>query len=918
MLNVFSVKAQEWLDAGFESISKGSFSNSGQNLYVNSEGEIKSIRRYDVNDDGFIDLMFNSTHDQENYEDATLWSLDDHGNVDITGLPVEGSLSARSADLNKDGYPDIVFCPNKSGIQHPRRFLKIYWGTANGWSSNLCLGMLPVNDVSSVEIADLNGDSWPDLLTLNSNAWLPNQPSGKILRVYWGSAHSFQLNSYTDIGLEGASEIICEDFTGDGKVDILYANQNGGLDWISGQEVQKNIVQQPKILDQPNNQKIKSTNNIYSSLNSLKQGKEMKLYALSDSDEVVEVSYSVDQEWKTQNVVENMVGTDLSVDDLDGDGHVDFVLSNFEIKKAAGGEVVGGSSEMNNDITIIWGGKKGGRSDSPTIITLANAISSSVGDLNGDGKLDIAVAVYQGEKRYDASSKIYFGKGNRKFVDSGYDIPTRGANTVCIIEDSEWNTAVFSNSMGGNLYETVPLYLYLGTSTGFSENNLYKIPFTSGYESTAADVNEDGYVDILAINSMHGGGFNDKFGGINIFTGSKNGFDFSGDRQVLRELNAATSNVADLNKDGYLDIIVGLFDQKKGVATELVIHYGSAQGYTLKNRQSIISPGRSSSPMVADFDKDGWLDIVVSSYSKSTVRIFKGSENGFSESAQETFPMYSVIDLEVADLNADGYLDIIACHYKDHINGHHDLGMTIMWGSQNGFQNWNSQWLPSYTPLGPVVADFDGDGYLDLFAPAYHGDISRESLPMYLYWGSKDGFSVDNKTILVGDSGTDAMAADFDKDGRLDLAVAHHTIHGSHAKAKSKVYYNDGNRFQSDQMRTTELSTPGVHWMWNKDMGNIYDRSWTEFYTSQIFNWNTSKSFMDINWEAMLPSGARLELYFRSSSNEEQLKKSEWNPVSNHSIPISTKDRCFQYKVFFISPNGDAYPMLKSVQLALK
>src|SRR5690606_5034111 len=125
-------------------------------------------------------------------------------------------------------------------------------------------------------------------------------------------------------------------------------------------------------------------------------------------------------------------------------------------------------------------------------------------------------------------SQVFIGQNNRTFKNSQVDITTQGAFDVSITKNpaSGNNSAVFSSSMGGVLYENIPLYLYLGGESGFSVDNMIEIPFTSGYESTAADIDEDGYVDILAVNSMHGGGFNDPFGGINIFKGSKDGFDF--------------------------------------------------------------------------------------------------------------------------------------------------------------------------------------------------------------------------------------------------------------------------------------------------------------------------------------------------------------------------------------------------------
>lgn len=918
LMSSITLTSQSWSDSSFDDFAKGTFSNSGQNIYVNHKGEVKTIRRYDVNQDGWIDLLFNNTHNQENYVDATLATMDDRGEPEIQFLPVQGSITSQAADLNKDGYMDLVFCPNPSGIQHPRRSLTVFWGTPNGWSNAQSHRMLPVHDIKMIQIADLNHDSWPDILTLNSRAWSPGQPEGEILRIYWGGIHSFHLDRFTDIGLEAATHVLAHDLNGDGFQDILYADHEGKVHWISGKEFVDFSNEFPAKYEPSIASLDFSHGKILDMASGGKKGIS-DVYLLTDQDRIVRCYFATSTQWTTKVVRNRVAGTHMSIGDLDQDGYEDVVVTNYTIKRASGGEMVGGEVGHREEITILWGSATGSNGGATTI-PIAHGISTAVGDLNDDGIPDIAVAVYQGDEFYKTNSQFFFGRGERKFENVDVDIETQGALDVSIVQNpvSGKNTAVFSNSMGGILYENVPLYLYLGGPSGFAMENMIEIPFTSGYEATAADVDEDGFVDILAVNSMHGGGFNDPFGGINIYKGSQDGFDFEGEREVLREVNASTSNVADLNKDGYLDIIIGFFDQQNKDTTELVIYYGSPSGYDLAHRYSFSSPGRSSSPMVADFDNDGWLDIVVCSYSQNKIRIFKGSEKGFDENHQQIFPMHAAIDLEVADLNADGYLDILVCHYKDWVNGYHDAGMTILWGSQNGFENWNSQWLPGYTPLGPVIADFDQDGYLDIFAPAYHGNAVRENLPMYLYWGQEKGFSIDQRTTFIGNSGTDALAADFDKDGLIDLAIAQHTIHGSHAKAQSAIYYNDGRRFQSSDVRKHMISSPGVHWMWNKDMGNVSDRSWSESFTSCVFNWERTKTKLTITYEAQETMGAHIEFLYRTADSATSLNEKEWLPYQNKTVGISDMDRYLQYKAILHSLNGDWYPLLQSVNVDLQ
>jgi hypothetical protein len=298
-------------------------------------------------------------------------------------------------------------------------------------------------------------------------------------------------------------------------------------------------------------------------------------------------------------------------------------------------------------------------------------------------------------------------------------------------------------------------------------------------------------------------------------------------------VSLGTSNTADLDKDGRLDLVLGQF-ANGGRPTELIIYYGSDKGFELRNRRAVPSRGRSISSLIADFNGDGWLDIAVSSYDEDCVRVFWGGASGFAETRQSVIDVPGIIDLETADLNADGRLDLIACSYMDPVTGHHDTGALILWGGRDGFAPWNGQRLPAITPLAPVVADFDVDGHLDIFFPDYHDELHRELIPSFLYWGGPEGFSTRRRTALVNDSAADGLAADFDGDGKLDLAVGNHSFDGDH-HAFSKVYFNDGSRFANP--RVQKLPTHGPHWMWDEDLGHIADRGFRQWYESSGFAW---------------------------------------------------------------------------------
>ncbi|HEV2294453.1 MAG TPA: VCBS repeat-containing protein [Tepidisphaeraceae bacterium] len=899
-----SARAQEWIEDSYEDFADGKLDASGHNLYVSRDGSVRTIHRFDFNNDGHIDLLFNSTHDVGAYVPATLGTLGDGRSLRSAPLAVQGSQRIVAGDLNNDGQRDLVFLRSRSGIQGARSLLTILWGAPGGaWPASRAAGALPEPHYpSDAALPDLDANGWSDVVIFGQG----RKPRSF---VYWGGEQGMGTFRRGEFAAPAGTRAAAADFDGDGFADLACASV-GKLTTLWAAKGQRELESRKNSelahAELPTPQSIVTAQIV---------GAEKLDLAIAAGSAIFIIAGDGKREW-SKPVKVDVPATHVAAGDLDGDGATDLVLTNFAQTFAAGGEA-GGAKTADRSVVILWGDGKRFAADRSTVLSSPNATASAIGDFDGDGRADLAVAIYQGETHFEGKSLLFFGAGDRTFTraDGGFDTQAPTDVLALPASDGKPARAVFANSQRGTLNEKVPLDLYWGSTDGFDPSNRWQIPFASGSEHSAADLNADGFADLLLTYSGHGGqrAETDARVGTHILWGAKSGFALDR-RTVLKEDLIWSTNVADLNRDGYLDIIACQESKGPHKAAHVYLYYGGADGFNDERRVAIPVGSRALAGHAADLNGDGWLDVITSDWFDSKVTILWGGTSGFAAERAQVLEVDRPIAVEVADINGDDKLDLLVGVYSDNAQEEYDLGSFVYWGNAAGFTHANAQWIPGLTVDDLTVADFDADGHLDVFSSNYHAIGMRESLPGYLFWGGDDGLDPDRKMHLTVDSASGALAADFDRDGKLDLAVSCHARHGSH-HTMSKVFYNDGKRYAHP--RITELPTAGSHWMDMHDMGHVRDRSWRQTYESSAFTWDRSATRAVLAAEADVPPGSTLKLEVRSAPSADALNTGRWRPVDDESIKLAPADRAMQYRAVFHSDNGDRFPTLKRIRIKL-
>jgi len=216
---------------------------------------------------------------------------------------------------------------------------------------------------------------------------------------------------------------------------------------------------------------------------------------------------------------------------------------------------------------------------------------------------------------------------------------------------------------------------------------------------------------------------------------------------------------ADFNADTFLDLVVA----NAGSDSVQVWRNNGAGVFTLN---TTLSTGVASWPIgaaAADLNLDGRPDLVVCLRDTDQVKVFLANTTGGFLAPSTLSPGLGPRSVVVADINQDGKPDLIIGMAK--ISGVGEVA--VMAG--NGTGGFAAAVIAATGPRPDslAVGDFNGDGNLDVVAASLVGN----SLCVLETTGNGAFLVADRIQLPSGSTPTDVVVADFNRDGKPDIAA---------------------------------------------------------------------------------------------------------------------------------------------------
>jgi len=347
------------------------------------------------------------------------------------------------------------------------------------------------------------------------------------------------------------------------------------------------------------------------------------------------------------------------------DGYPDIVISNV----------------YSTDSYIYWGAATDpftARTDIPT----STGEATSIADFNKDGYMDIVSANFSG------TSQIFWGAPTSPYTTTTSLTGTNnamGVSAADLNKDSYLDIVLSQTNTGtGTGYDA---RIYWGAATD-PYTSYQTVSSVNAESSFIADLNKDSYQDIVFATR----GSNTSY----IYWGAETSPYTESSRTSLAAPSGLDAAVADLNRDGRLDIVFANWSN----GSNTYVYWGDdTYTYTQKLELPV---GGSDTVATADINNDGYFEIIVGGHWSGATYIYWGSSSyDYASRTELPVPMNYTDGLAVGDLNKDGFPDIVVGTYN---YGGGATETYVFWGDA-GYTYASRTDLDSVSPGGITISE---------------------------------------------------------------------------------------------------------------------------------------------------------------------------------------------------------------------
>lgn len=583
--------------------SNGTFSDSGQS--INTGYRKGGIALGDVDNDGDVDIVIANAISNPNF----VFLNDGGGTYTDSGqsLGNGSSTSVTLGDVDQDGDLDMFV-----GNEGPN---KLYLNDGLGGFSDS--GMV-FDDIRTVAVAfgDIDKDSDLDLVEANYTDGNDNK-----IYINDGSGGFVLSNQY--IGSRYPRDIELGDIDNDGDLDILiarvafdseiYLNDSSGNFSLASQLWNARDVDKLTLTDIDDDGDLDI------------------LMALDDRDDASHLylndgaglfSESGQAFYNSPDRI-----ADIIAGDFDNDGDQDLI----EISRGESNRLyINSLSTSRGNLNFV---------DSGQAVGMNNSYSSTVGDIDADGDVDLVVV------NANQGNRVYLNDGSGVFSDSNQSLGNHNSYASALGDiDKDGDLDWVVGNLNGQANR-----VYLNDGAGNFSNSSQLIGSGSSRSVQLGDIDRDGDLDLVVAN----------YGQANMiyFNDGSGGFSDSGQR--LGSNNSTSLALSDIDRDGDLDIAVANYAQ----ANRVYYNDGNGDFATF-----IDSPQTDNSEFIltANFKNGGEQQIAVANYGQGNGIYLYNTIVQFHES--QTIGNASSSAMDYADVDGDGDLDIAVSNTSGETN----------------------------------------------------------------------------------------------------------------------------------------------------------------------------------------------------------------------------------------------------------